>query len=175
MHSAGPNWNMTTTASDRRRGPGGFTLLEVMVALAVVSLGMLAAFTTISQSTTNAIRLQDKTMANWIALNRLAEMRLEDKFPDTGRADGDVEFAGAQWRWYTEVSDTEVEALRRVDVTVARAETPDIIAVKVSGFLGQPQPEGVPVTPWTGGQQPGAPGDGDGDDDDNGDDRRGRS
>ncbi len=157
---------MTTTASDRRATSRGFTLLEVMVALAVVSLGMLAAFSTISQSTTNAIRLQDKTMANWIALNRLAEMRLEDKFPDTGRADGDIEYAGAQWRWYTEVSDTEVEALRRIDVTVARTETPDVIAVQVSGFIGKPQPQGVPVTPWTGGQQPGAPGDGDDDDDD---------
>lgn len=136
---------MTTTASD-----SGFTLLEVMVALAVVSLGMLAAFSTINQSARNAIRLQEKTLANWIALNRLAEMRLEDKFPDTGRADGDVEYAGTQWRWFTDVQETQVEALRRVDVTVARAETPDQVAVKVSGFLGQPQPAGPPATPWTG-------------------------
>ena len=154
---------MTTTVIEPRRPTGGFTLLEVMVALAVVSLGMLAAFTTITQSTTNAIRLQEKTLANWIALNRLAEMRLEDKFPDTGRADGDIEFGGTQWRWYTDVDETEVEALRRVDVTVARADTPDLIAVRVSGFIGKPQPAGASATPWTGGQNasPGQTGDDD--------------
>ncbi len=133
-----------------RRRSRGFTLLEVMVALTVVALGMLAAFGTINQSTLNAVRLQDRTLANWIAMNRLTEMRVANSFPDTGSSDGDVEMAGLQWRWIADVSETQVEGLRRVDVSVSYADTPDEIVITVSGFLGRPVPDGVRGTPWTG-------------------------
>ena len=134
-----------------RERAAGFTLLEVMVALTVVALGMMAAFTTVTQSASTAVYLRDKTVANWIAMNRIAEMRLEPVWPDEGDSDGEVELAGQVWTWTAEVSATPVENLRRVDVTVSLGDGgEDRTLVTLVGFIGQPLPPGASRS-WTGG------------------------
>ena len=54
----------------------GFTLLEVLVALAIIGLGMVAVFSQLNQSLLAASRLRDKTLASWIALDRITELRV---------------------------------------------------------------------------------------------------
>ncbi len=116
----------------------GFTLLEVMVALVIVSLGLLAAFGQINQSATTAIHLRDKTFATWIASDRLAELRLLNEFPAIGRRSEEIEMARNEWRYTIVVSKTAVDSLRRVDVEVALAERPESILTTVSGFVARP-------------------------------------
>lgn len=137
----------------------GFTLIEVMVALTIVVLGMAAVWSGSSQATINASRLQKKTFANWIAMNRLAEMRLERSWPEVGRSDGDVEFANQEWRWFANVTQTQVEDMRRVEVSVTLANKPDQQIINLVGFVSRPANGIVAVTPWGGtvagpGQQP---------------------
>ena len=54
----------------------GFTLIEVLVALAIVAIGMAAVLGTLTSSANTVVYLRDKTFANWVALNQIAQLRL---------------------------------------------------------------------------------------------------
>jgi general secretion pathway protein I len=126
---------------------GGFTLVEVLVALAIVALGLIGVFAQVSQSATSANRLRDKTLADWVALNTLTDLRLSGVFPKVGTTSDDVDMADTKWHWEMKVSETE--GLRRADVTVSLAETPDRPLAIASGFVTQRQPNpSEPATGW---------------------------
>ncbi len=126
----------------------GFTLIEVLVALAIVALGMMAVFTQAGQSTFATIFIQERTLASWIASNRLTELALSPSWPEPGESGGEVEFAGRLWRWQERIAETPSAAIRRVDVTVALAERPEEIIHNAAAFLGQPPPPQL-VSPWS--------------------------
>jgi len=101
-----------------RHRHSGFTLIEVLVALAIVTLGMAALLSTLSASAEGASWQRDKTFAEWVALNRLAEARLALQRPTKGKSDGEVELAGRKWKWSQEVVETEIKGVMRIDVSV---------------------------------------------------------
>lgn len=129
----------TSRGADRRataRAPG-FTLIEVLAALVIVALGMLGVIQAVTQTARNGVYLREKTLAHWIALNAITERRLLPAPPAVGESSDEVEFAGQRWRWSMRVSQTEVESLRRMDVSVRAADRPDDQAlVTVTGFYG---------------------------------------
>ena len=115
----------------------GFTLVEVVVALAIVAIGMLAVFKTIGDTTHNVSNLRDRSFATWIADNRITEIRVSGEMPSVEETAGEVEFAGRRWHWVTKVSQTQVKGLRRIDVSVRRAEDPESASlVGLTGFVG---------------------------------------
>ena len=115
----------------------GFTLIEVVVAMAILGIGMLAVFKTIGDTVHNVDELRDRSFAEWIADNRLTEIRISGEMPSVDETAGEVEFAGRQWHWLTKVSQTQVQGLRRIDVAVRRDEDPENSSiVTVSGFVG---------------------------------------
>jgi general secretion pathway protein I len=99
----------------------GFTLLEVLVALAIVAMGMAALMAALSSAADSSIYLRDKTFAEWVALNRIEEVRLALQRPSKGKSDGDVDFAGIKWKWEQEILETEVKGIMRIDVRVKPA------------------------------------------------------
>jgi general secretion pathway protein I len=99
----------------------GFTLIEVLVALAIVVIGMSALLGAMTSAADTSIYLRDKMFAEWIALNRVEEVRLQFKKPGKGKSDGEIEYAGRKWRWEQEVLETEVPGILRVDVKVRPA------------------------------------------------------
>lgn len=115
----------------------GFTLVEVLVAVAVLAIAMSAVITAMARQADNAGYLRQKTVALWVAHNRLTELQLEDEWPDTGRSDDEVEMAGAEWRWEINVQNTEDDRLRRVDVSVRPADAKEGSMAQLSGFIGQ--------------------------------------
>lgn len=117
----------------------GFTLLEVMVALAVVAIALTAVLSSSGRTVRNAAELRDRTIAQWVAENRLAELRLESGWPSTGRTRGQAEMAGRDWFWTMRVAETEDEDLRRVEVEVARDRADDDGVFTMLGFVGRPQ------------------------------------
>ncbi len=174
------------------RAERGFTLLEVLVALAIVAFGVVAAFNGIIQMAHSTARLQERAMADWIAMNQISEIRLSGDFPDVSEFDGSVEFAGQPWRWQATVSETGVNDLRRIDMSVALEDNPDDVVTIVTGFVsrrtgapaavidwwgtgagdndeGQPSDEGGDETPGDGDPEPAPPDEGDGDGDGDGD------
>ncbi len=123
-----------------RERADGFTLLEVLVALAVVSMAMLAVLGSAGQSTRTVVGLRDRTFAEWVAENRLAELRLAPDWPDLGDSDGDSELAGEQWHWKVHVIKTADPDLRRIEVDVALKDKPDDTIQSLVGFIAHPVP-----------------------------------
>jgi hypothetical protein len=71
-------------------------------------------------------------------MNVLTERRLQPSAPDIAESTGRVEFADQQWQWSMKVTQTQVASLRRIDIAVRRAETPDGTPLaNVSGFYGE--------------------------------------
>jgi general secretion pathway protein I len=103
----------------RRRG---FTLIEVLVALAIVAIGMAAVLGALSSAAGSVSYLRDKTFAQWVALNRIATLRLSGQMTVVGNSDGDTDFAGRSWHWRQEVTATEVPGVVRIDVRVRPAD-----------------------------------------------------
>jgi general secretion pathway protein I len=100
----------------------GFTLIEVLVALAIVTFGMAALLASLTSSADTASYLRDKSFAEWIGLNRIAELRVANRRASLGKTTGTVEYAGRDWQWQQEVLELQVEGLRRVDVSVRSAD-----------------------------------------------------
>jgi general secretion pathway protein I len=115
----------------------GFTLLEVLAALVIISLGMLGVIEAISQTASNSIRMRDRSLAHWVAMNRLTEVRLQTRPPKIDKTSDEVEMAGRKWRWTMEVTETPVQSLRRIDIRVAEADADeDSSLTNVTGFYG---------------------------------------
>lgn len=115
----------------------GFTLIEVLAALIIVSLGMLAVIQAVSQTVNNASYMRDKTIAHWVAMNQLTEVRLAPSAPPGGDTAGDVEMAGTTWHWRMTVKPTDAQTMRRIDVKVGpKADGDNASIASVSGFYG---------------------------------------
>ena len=120
------------------RRSGGFTLLEVMVALAIVALSLTAVAASMNQMIGSATTMQERTYASWIAQNRIAEMRLANVMPEVSTTSGEVEFGNTRWVWRAVVSETGIANFRRIDVSVSN-EDDDYVIRTVTGFIGEPQ------------------------------------
>jgi len=117
----------------------GFTLLEVLVALAVLALTMGAVIKAVGDYTGNQAYLRDRTLAVWVARNVLAEQQLESAWPGVGEIKGISDMGGREWSWLVTVTQTEEEELRRLDVEVHMIDDDDSEPLAVlSGFLWQP-------------------------------------
>lgn len=116
----------------------GFTLLEVMVALAILAIALGAAIKGASANASNAAYLRDKTLAQWVALNVVTELQLQTEWPEVGERRGRVDMAGVRWQWNVQITPTFDEAVRRVDVTAGPDEVAEIYAQLVA-YLPRPQ------------------------------------
>ena len=122
---------------------GGFTLLEVLVALAIFALVAASVLTATARSLQTASRLEEKTLAMWIADNQLVELQLSKNPVAEGRDQGEVDFAGRRWQWQSEVQATREPDMRRVTLWVApiaqdrsTADLRERASVSLNGFLG---------------------------------------
>ena len=113
----------------------GFTLIEVLIALVVIALALLALTRTAGIEVRAHDALRERTLAGWVAANVLAETRLARAPPPTGRSDGRVEFGGRRWHWARDVQPTPNPQIRRIDVQVFAGEATAASAT-VSGFAG---------------------------------------
>lgn len=114
----------------------GFTLIEVLIALAVVALALLALTRTASVQIQGFDALRERTLAGWVAANVLTDTRLTNRFPPTGRSDGRMQLAGRDWRWTRDIKATANTTIRRIDIQVFldREAQP---SATLSGFAGQ--------------------------------------
>ncbi|HWN39433.1 MAG TPA: type II secretion system minor pseudopilin GspI [Gammaproteobacteria bacterium] len=132
-----------------RSRSSGFTLIEVLVALAVIALGLTAVIKALGDYTDATNYTRQKTLASWIATNKLTEISVAPAWPSIGDYDEDVEFARQQWRCAIEVSETPVTNLRRVDVSVSLVTKPDVVIHKVSALIEPPAPQGFLPPQWS--------------------------
>jgi prepilin-type N-terminal cleavage/methylation domain-containing protein len=129
-----------------RQRSRGFTLVEVLVALVVVALGLAALMVAVQGAARTSGYLRDKTLAQWIALNRITEVRLtanksgttaavtpintlgnaapastpssSSNFSSSTNDAGEVQFAGRTWHYDTRYFSTNFPDMKRIVVRV---------------------------------------------------------
>ncbi|MBX3600052.1 MAG: type II secretion system minor pseudopilin GspI [Rubrivivax sp.] len=115
---------------------GGFTLLEVLVALALVAVALGAGLRAAGVLTNNAQRLADVTAAQWCADNQLTALRLARAFPGVGDADFACEQLGRSYAGQLRTRPTPNPGFRRVDAVVSDEDGRPLVTV--STVLGRP-------------------------------------
>lgn len=133
----------------------GFTLLEVLVALVVFAIAALSLLSAQNSQITTDQHLEEKTLAHWVALNQLADMRLQKSFPEVGQGESTVKMAGRDWLVSSKVQATPSPNVRLLVIGVAPKNSngnegefgkkPDPVTV-VTGFLPRAQ-SNVSTTP----------------------------
>ena len=119
---------------------GGFTLLEVLVALAVLSIAMGAIISAATQSIANTAYLRDQTFASWVALNQVNQRFLDSEpWPEEGSRDGSIELANRAWRWQVRFAKTDDPDLRRIEVTVRVTENGPVLSTLTAFKANSPQ------------------------------------
>ncbi len=117
-------------------GDSGFTLLEVLVALAVFIISVVALNRLVSQSVRQTDYLEQKVVASWIAQDKLTLLRVDGVWPALGQSVDNAWQLNREWWVETRVSDTSEPLLRRVDVRVGSVgEEATLFALH--GFIGK--------------------------------------
>lgn len=114
----------------------GFTLLEVLVALAILAIAMAALVRGAGQNASNQSYLEERMFAHWVAMNRLAEVRLKKTPVATGSSNGTTFLGGRDWHWTMGVKKTMDGDVLRVDVWVYReGEENDTPYAQLTGYV----------------------------------------
>lgn len=124
----------------RRKNSKGFTLLEVLIALAVLAIALAAIIKSIGSHVSNLVYLKERTLAQWVASNALTELRVSGKWPSSGELTGDEEMVGYAFNWTITVTEVENSDVRRLDLRVSRAEDSDRPLTTLVAYIGKPSP-----------------------------------
>ena len=111
----------------------GFTLIEVLVALAIVALALMAGVRVSASLTNNAQRQSDAMLAQICADNALIQLRLSQQLPSVGVTNIACEQASQTFDVALTVSTTPNPAFRRVDAQVFGAQFPVLRVTTVVG------------------------------------------
>lgn len=106
----------------------GFTLIEVMLAMAVFSIAGIALLSAATNNARNIDYLEDKMFANWVAANQLVASNLVKKWPPKNNLKGEVELAGRAWFWRQKVLPTTDKDMRAIVMEV-RLKSDDELAI----------------------------------------------
>ncbi len=123
----------------RQHAQHGFTLLEVLVALAILATAMGALIKGSSQSAATAGYLRDKSYAHWVAQNKVTELQLAQTWLSPGNSKGSSMMAGEEWFWNIKVTTTFDVAMQRIDLTVRRDRDDEYPIVTLVAFLVKPE------------------------------------
>ena len=115
----------------------GFTLVEILVALAILAIAVAAVVSAVSANVSNAGYLRDRTLAHWVAMNKVTELQVGGTWPAPGTQQGESLMAAQEWSWQVAVSTTDDADVRRLDVTVyADKDHKDTLATMVA-YVGR--------------------------------------
>jgi len=96
----------------------GFTLIEVMVALSIIAISLSAVISSSGAQANNATYLKQKTLAHWVAVNELTQIRISKEFPDVGDKKGSTSMANHDWYWVRTTKKTEDKDALEVTFTL---------------------------------------------------------
>jgi len=115
----------------------GFTLIEVLVALAILAVALAAASRAAAMMADRSAELRERLLAGWVAQNRLAELQARRAWPEAGIREGEVEQAGVKMVWREAVSATQNRAFRRIEISVAAVGRDARALARLTGYLAR--------------------------------------
>jgi general secretion pathway protein I len=116
----------------------GFTLLELLVAMAIFATAGLAIMQSSSAHIRNLSQLDDLTIASYIAGNQMQLAMLDKEWPGKEKSQGEVKMANRDWLWQQQVSKLADEDLRLVQISVSLAESPEQVLYQLQSYRGKP-------------------------------------
>lgn len=116
----------------------GFTLVEVLVALAILAVALAAGSRASAMMADSSAALREHLLAGWVAQNRLAELQARRAWPAVGAREGEAEQAGLALVWHETVSSTPNTAFRRVEISVGKPGETHRLA-QLTGYLARPE------------------------------------
>lgn len=114
--------------------PHGFTLLEVLVALAILAVALAASLRATGIAASSSEGLRDRLAATWVAQNRLALHQAQRDWPKPGNSGGEAELGGMRFQWQEVVSDTPNPRFRRLEVKVFVPGRLDAPLAQLTGY-----------------------------------------
>ena len=116
---------------------GGFTLLEVLVALAILAVTMAAVGRAASSGVQHVEAMRVRVLADWVAQNRLALHAARGDWLPVGIQNGEEEQAGRKYAWREEIIATPNPTLRRIVVNVYSPDDKDYSLRETTAYLVQ--------------------------------------
>jgi general secretion pathway protein I len=113
---------------------GGFTLIEVLVALVIVGVALPALLLQVMTQVDATTAIRDRTLAHWVAQNKLAQLRLGQLRLDQrtqgalilNKRGGEETMAEVDWHWEVDREPTEVKGLTRISISVGLKDQPPV-------------------------------------------------
>lgn len=101
----------------------GFTLIEVLIALAVIAIALTALLKATSQSTLFTERIKTKTFAHWVAMQGIASIQLGLVKVEPHQAQTQTTMmAGKKWYWRAVISPSSIQHVEKISITVSEQE-----------------------------------------------------
>lgn len=122
----------------------GFTLIEVLVALAVFGVVAMALLSQTREQTRMAAGLEDRLLAHWVASNTLTDLQTSGGYPEPGSQETTAVMAGRDWFVTMRTSTTPSPDVRNLEILVAAydpvADSKGSPLVTLTGFVGRTDP-----------------------------------
>ena len=138
--------------------PRGFTLIEILVALAIIAIAMGAVIKASSNHTYSVTKLKQKTLAHYVAMNEIIKLETAGKLPDYGTHKKSTEMAGREWFWNREVikmlhplTGKPTPLIRQVSFTIYEDENRRNNITRLVSYLASPPGLASPGSAESGG------------------------
>ena len=128
------------TSFSKAAKQSGFTLIEVMLAMAVFAIAGVALLGVADNNYRHISLLEEKMLANWVASNQLVELSLATTWPPKNNRKGNVDMAGRTWYWQQKVVKTDNDLLRQVIMEVRVNEDDELVSASLATYLSQDKP-----------------------------------
>lgn len=120
---------------DNHNQSRGFSLIEVLVAITILSIGLISAIRYVSASADNQREIEKRTFALWSADNYLANLRLKKTWPDLGTISIPCHQAQYEYICESNVSNTPNPSFRHIDITVYESKGGSKHGPKLAGLV----------------------------------------
>lgn len=121
-----------------KRNNRGFTLIEVMVAIAIFAMAALAAVSVASGHLNSLSTIQQRTFAQYVAANRLTDLNLANTWPIKDNQRGSERQGGVEWQWRQQVVETVTPNVVAVTIEVTQGEQ-DYQWARLTQYIRKPQ------------------------------------
>ena len=102
----------------------GFTLIEVLLALAVIAIALTALLKATAQNIGNTHRIKEKSIGHWVAMQGVSMIQLNLVQVNTSQESTQVTtMLGQQWYWRAQISATPIKAIQQITILVSQRQS----------------------------------------------------